>query len=112
MSWRSDWKTSEHGPNRMPLVFLAYLIFCFIAPVQNHAGWEKWLATIGGVLCFLALYLTAYLTKGPLARWSILGIVILVRKLNKAYEILGTKNNWTYGQVFLVRVAAILNTRN
>jgi len=77
MSWRSDWKTCEQGPNRMPLVFLAYLIFCFIAPVQSHAGWEKWLATIGGVLCFLALYLTAYIRRGPIAQWSIAGIVVL-----------------------------------
>jgi two-component system, NarL family, sensor histidine kinase DesK len=77
MNWRSLWQASEHGPNRVPLVFLSYLVFCFIQPVQSHASWEKWTATIAGVLCFLALYLTAYFTRGPIARWSILGIVIL-----------------------------------
>jgi two-component system sensor histidine kinase DesK len=77
MNWRSKWKGSEPAPNRMPLLFLAYLVFCFIEPVQSHASWGKWVVTIGGVLCFLALYLTSYLMRGALARWSILGIVVL-----------------------------------
>jgi two-component system sensor histidine kinase DesK len=77
MNWRSLWQPSELGPNRTPLIFLAYLAFCFIQPYQTHASWGKWTVTVAGVLCFLALYLTAYLTRGPIARWSILGIVIL-----------------------------------
>lgn len=102
MSRQSKWKASEQGPNRMPLVFLAYLIFCFVAPVQSHASWEKWALTSGGVLCFLALYLTAYLTKGPIARWSILGIVILACALAPV-------NPGIFG--FFVYAAALLGFR-
>ena len=77
MRWLAKWKTCEPGPSWIPLVFLSYLVFCFIEPVQSHASWEKWAATIGGVLFFLALYLTAYLRTGPIARWAIAGIVIM-----------------------------------
>lgn len=77
MSWLSKWKAGEPGGTWIPLVFLLYLVFCFIEPVLSHAGWEKWTVTIVGVLVFLALYLTAYFTRGLIARWSIAGIVVL-----------------------------------
>ena len=77
MNWRSVWKTSQDGPNRMPLIFLFYLVFCFIQPAQDHAHWEKWATTCVGVLCFLVLYLTSYLKRGPIAQWSVAGIVLL-----------------------------------
>ena len=77
MNWRSGWKTSEDGPNRMPLVFLFYLVFCFVQPAQSHAGWKTWAATGAGILCFLALYLISYLRRGMLAQWSLAGIVVL-----------------------------------
>jgi hypothetical protein len=74
MSWLSRWKSCEPGPSWFPFVFLSYLVFCFIEPVQSHASWEKWVATIAGVLFFLTLYFTAYLRTGPISRWAIAGM--------------------------------------
>ena len=77
MNWRSVWKVSEDGPNRMPLLFLFYLVFCFIQPLQSHASWGEWAATGAAILCFLALYLISYFTRGRLGQWALAGIVVL-----------------------------------
>jgi two-component system, NarL family, sensor histidine kinase DesK len=77
MNWRSVWKTSEDGPTRLPLIFLFYLVFCFIYPAQSHASWDKWAATGAGILCFLALYLISYFKRGRIGQWTLAGIVIL-----------------------------------
>jgi two-component system sensor histidine kinase DesK len=77
MNWRSVWKTSENGPTRAPLLFLFYLVFCFLQPIERHAGWKEWAVTGAAIVCFLALYLTSYFVRGRLGQWSLAGIVIL-----------------------------------
>ena len=77
MLWRLLRRNYEPGTTWTPLLFLCYLGFVFLAPIQQHASWKGWAVTIAAVLCFLALYLTAYFRKDELGRWSVLAILVL-----------------------------------
>ena len=56
-------------------VWLAYLGFFFIQPIQSHAGWLGWLITLAGVFAFLVLYFGIYVWP---RFWSNVGLVCLL----------------------------------
>jgi two-component system, NarL family, sensor histidine kinase DesK len=56
-------------------IWLAYLGFFFIQPVQSHAGWRGWLITLAGVFAFLILYFGIF--RWP-RFWSHVGLVCVL----------------------------------
>ena len=56
-------------------IWLAYLGFFFIHPVESHAGWAGWLATIIGAAVFLFLYFGIFHWK---RQWGVAGLICLL----------------------------------
>ena len=56
-------------------IWLAYLGFFFIHPVQSNAGWRGWLITIAGAVVFLILYFGIWRWD---RFWSTAGLVAML----------------------------------
>jgi len=78
-SFRRDINLSIHekGPSWAPYLWLAYLIFFYIQPVMDHAGWREWSLTALATIIFLALYFGLFWLKQPKALLHIAGMVTL-----------------------------------
>lgn len=64
-------------PGWVIYTWLVYLIFFFIHPIADHVGWREWIATIAGVVLFLAFYFSIFWLKRPWSVVSIVGILML-----------------------------------
>jgi two-component system sensor histidine kinase DesK len=60
-----------------PYVWLGYLVFFYIQPVMDHAGWKEWSLTALGTVIFLCLYFGLFWLERPKALLHIAGMVIL-----------------------------------
>jgi two-component system, NarL family, sensor histidine kinase DesK len=60
-----------------PYLWLAYLIFFYIQPVLDHAGWREWSLTALATVIFLSLYFSLFWVERPKALLHIAGMVIL-----------------------------------
>ena len=58
-------------PGWVIYLWLVYLIFFFEHPIADHVGSKEWIATIVGVLVFLAFYFGLFWLKRP---WNLLCI--------------------------------------
>jgi len=78
-SFRRDINVTPHDKAEgwAPYVWLAYLIFFFIQPVLDHAGWKEWTLTALATVIFLSLYFGLFWLKRPKALLHIAGMVIL-----------------------------------
>jgi len=56
-------------------IWLAYLGFFFIHPVESHAGLAGWAITIAGAVTFLILYFGIFWWGRP---WNVVGLVALL----------------------------------
>src|SRR5580704_10278588 len=58
-------------------IWLAYLIFFFIDPILNHAGWKQWTLTALATAIFLSLYLSLFRLERTRPLLHVAGMVIL-----------------------------------
>ncbi|MGA8761267.1 MAG: sensor histidine kinase [Candidatus Sulfotelmatobacter sp.] len=60
-----------------PYVWLGYLVFFYIQPVMDHAGWREWSLTALATAAFLCIYFGLFWLERPKALLHIAGMVIL-----------------------------------
>lgn len=65
----------KHDYGWAKYIWLAYIGFFFIHPVQKHVGWTGWLITLVGVFAFLVLYFGIFRWR---RRWSHIGLVCML----------------------------------
>ncbi|MBA3916085.1 MAG: sensor histidine kinase [Acidobacteriales bacterium] len=65
----------QHG--WVPFLWLGYFLFFLIHPIESHAGWQEWTATIVASAVFLYLYFT-WFWGSPKNRLLIVGGMALI----------------------------------
>jgi two-component system, NarL family, sensor histidine kinase DesK len=65
----------KHDYGWAKYIWLAYLGFFFIHPVEAHVGWSEWVITLLGAFAFLVLYFGIF--RWP-RRWSHAGLVCML----------------------------------
>ncbi len=66
---------NKGGPGWVIYIWLVYLIFFFEHPFAEHVGKREWIATIAGVVVFLAFYFGVFWLKRPWNLVCVGGIV-------------------------------------
>jgi two-component system, NarL family, sensor histidine kinase DesK len=61
----------------IPYIWLGYMIFFYIQPVMDHAGWKEWSLAALATTVFLFLYLGLFLSERTKPLLHIAGMVIL-----------------------------------
>ena len=61
----------------VPYIWLGYLIFFFIQPIMDHAGWKEWSLTALATAIFLGLYFGLFALERTKPLLHIAGMVLL-----------------------------------
>src|SRR5947209_12223164 len=79
VSYTSRMKASVQNrvPRWVPFIWLAYLTFFLWQPITGHTSRAQWVATVAGLVVFLFLYFTFFVTRKPWPMVCVAGIGLL-----------------------------------
>ena len=86
-------------PGWVIYIWLVYLIFFFEHPFAEHVGKREWIATIAGVVVFLAFYFGVFWLKRP---WNLVcvGAIVALGVIFAPYN-LGAACFFIYAAAFI-----------